>query len=134
MVGRDLVQEVMPKQTCGWTRGQRTGRAITSRLRIVAQAHRRSHDGPHVVAIDYGMKWNIPRHLRHMGCRVTVVPGTATAEEMLALNPDGVFLSNGPGDPEPLDYAIEHNSRAPRQEADLRHLPRPSVAGPGLRR
>ena len=61
----------------------------------------------HVVAIDYGMKWNIARHLADMGCRVTVVPGTATADEVLALKPDGVFLSNGPGDPEPLDYAID---------------------------
>jgi carbamoyl-phosphate synthase small subunit len=59
------------------------------------------------VAIDYGMKWNIARYLRDVGCRVTVVPGTATAEQILALNPDGVFLSNGPGDPEPLTYAIE---------------------------
>ena len=62
---------------------------------------------PHVVAIDYGMKWNIPRHLADMGCRVTVMPGTATAEDVLAQSPDGVFLSNGPGDPEPLTYAIE---------------------------
>ena len=61
---------------------------------------------PHVVAIDYGMKHNIPRHLASMGCRVTVLPGTATAEEVRAQNPDGVFLSNGPGDPRPLDYAV----------------------------
>ena len=53
------------------------------------------------------MKWNIARHLADMGCRVTVLPGTATADEVLALKPDGVFLSNGPGDPEPLDYAID---------------------------
>jgi carbamoyl-phosphate synthase small subunit len=59
------------------------------------------------VAIDYGMKWNILRHLRSLGCRVTVVPGTSTAEEILAINPDGVFLSNGPGDPRPLDYAVQ---------------------------
>jgi carbamoyl-phosphate synthase small subunit len=52
------------------------------------------------------MKWNIPRHLRELGCRVTVVPGTATAAEVLSHQPDGVFLSNGPGDPRPLDYAI----------------------------
>ena len=61
----------------------------------------------HVVAVDYGMKWNIPRHLRDAGFRVTVVPGTATAADILALNPDGVFLSNGPGDPRPLVYAVE---------------------------
>ncbi len=60
----------------------------------------------HVVALDYGMKWNIPRHLIDQGCRVTILPGTATADDVLAQNPDGVFLSNGPGDPEPLEYAI----------------------------
>ena len=51
------------------------------------------------------MKWNIARHLFDMGCRVTILPGTATADEVLACQPDGVFLSNGPGDPEPLAYA-----------------------------
>ncbi len=51
------------------------------------------------------MKWNIARHLFDMGCRVTILPGTATAAEVLACEPDGVFLSNGPGDPEPLTYA-----------------------------
>lgn len=60
----------------------------------------------HVVALDYGMKWNIARHLAEMGCKVTVLPGTATADEILSYHPSGVFLSNGPGDPEPLDYAI----------------------------
>jgi carbamoyl-phosphate synthase small subunit len=52
------------------------------------------------------MKWNIPRHLFDQGCRVTVLPGTVTADEVLAHNPNGIFLSNGPGDPEPLQYAI----------------------------
>ena len=52
------------------------------------------------------MKWNIPRHLRNIGCQVTVVPGTMSADDILALNPDGIFLTNGPGDPEPLEYAI----------------------------
>jgi carbamoyl-phosphate synthase small subunit len=60
----------------------------------------------HVVALDYGMKWNIARHLAEMGCRVTVLPGTSSAEDILAQKPSGVFLSNGPGDPEPLEYAI----------------------------
>ena len=60
---------------------------------------------PHVVALDFGMKWNIPRYLYDMGCRVTILPGTATADDVLAQQPDGVFLSNGPGDPEPLVYA-----------------------------
>ncbi|MDR5170865.1 glutamine-hydrolyzing carbamoyl-phosphate synthase small subunit [Methylobacillus sp. Pita2] len=60
-----------------------------------------------VVAFDYGVKHNILRMLVERGCKVTVLPAQATAEEALALNPDGIFLSNGPGDPEPCDYAIK---------------------------
>ena len=60
----------------------------------------------HVVAFDYGIKRNILRMLAERGCKVTVLPAQATAAEALALNPDGIFLSNGPGDPEPCDYAI----------------------------
>ncbi len=60
----------------------------------------------HVVAYDYGIKRNILRELAQRGCRLTVVPAQTPAREVLALNPDGVFLSNGPGDPEPCDYAI----------------------------
>ena len=100
LVGRDLIREVMPAQAYPWN----------EKLPDIA------HFGPlaqvqggkpaHVVAIDYGMKWNIARHLKSTGCQVTIVPGTITAEEVLAYNPQGVFLSNGPGDPRPLDYAI----------------------------
>jgi carbamoyl-phosphate synthase small subunit len=68
----------------------------------------------HVVAYDYGVKRNILRLLVERGCQVTVLPAQASAEEALALRPDGVFLSNGPGDPEPCDYAI----RAIRQILD----------------
>jgi carbamoyl-phosphate synthase small subunit len=60
----------------------------------------------HVVAYDYGVKRNILRMLVDRGCRLTVVPAQTSADEVLALQPDGVFLSNGPGDPEPCDYAI----------------------------
>lgn len=60
----------------------------------------------HVVAYDFGVKKNILRMLSSRGCRVTVVPAQTSAAEVLAMNPDGVFLSNGPGDPEPCDYAI----------------------------
>ena len=60
----------------------------------------------HVVAYDFGVKRNILRHLVERGCRVSVVPAQTPANEVLALNPDGIFLSNGPGDPEPCDYAI----------------------------
>jgi carbamoyl-phosphate synthase small subunit len=62
----------------------------------------------HVVAYDYGIKQNILRMLTREGCRVTVVPAQTTAQDVLALNPDGVFLSNGPGDPEPVTYAHEN--------------------------
>jgi carbamoyl-phosphate synthase small subunit len=61
----------------------------------------------HVVAFDYGVKRNILRMLAQRGCRVTVLPAQTSSKEALALNPDGVFLANGPGDPEPCDYAIE---------------------------
>ncbi len=61
----------------------------------------------HVVAFDYGVKHNILRMLAERGCRLTVLPATATSADALALKPDGVFLSNGPGDPEPCDYAIQ---------------------------
>jgi len=67
------------------------------------------HDGEpfHVVVIDFGVKNNILERLQSYGTRLTVVPGTATAEQILALNPDGIFLSNGPGDPDAVKYAIE---------------------------
>jgi len=60
-----------------------------------------------VVALDYGMKWNIARHLASVGCEVTVLPGRASAADVLAHQPDGVFLSNGPGDPEVLGCCVE---------------------------
>lgn len=103
LVGRDLVQEVMPAEKMKWEHGLHEIARDKITPIVDAQEGQKRY---HVVAIDYGMKWNIPRHLRQMGCEVTIVPGTVTAEEVLALNPDGVFLSNGPGDPRPLDYAI----------------------------
>jgi carbamoyl-phosphate synthase small subunit len=106
LVGRDLVREVMPSQPRNWDERLH----VLARLGEMPASNREARAGDcnaHVVAIDYGMKWNIARHLAEMGCRVTVVPGTATADEVLDLKPDGVFLSNGPGDPEPLTYAIE---------------------------
>ncbi len=101
LVGQDLVQEVMPKASFDWTEG--LSELGSSGTIVTARSGRERH----VVAIDYGMKWNILRHLKSLGCRVTVVPGTSTAEQILALKPDGVFLSNGPGDPRPLNYAID---------------------------
>ena len=78
------------------------------------------------------MKWNIPRHLVDQGCRVTVLPGTSSAADVLALNPNGVFLSNGPGDPEPLDYAIGTIRDLLGQQPIFRHLPGAPTALPRL--
>jgi len=99
IVGRDLVKEVVPGKAFDWTDG--CAHPLTRDI-VPARAERHR-----VVALDYGMKWNIPRYLVQVGCRVTIVPGTATADDVIAHNPDGVFLSNGPGDPEVLGYAIE---------------------------
>ncbi len=103
LVGRDLVREVLPDQPHDWQQPLSEWTHLSSRE---PRAEGREPSAPHVVALDFGMKWNIPRHLFDMGCRVTILPGTASAEDVLAVEPDGVFLSNGPGDPEPLDYAI----------------------------
>jgi carbamoyl-phosphate synthase small subunit len=98
MAGLDLVPEVTAGQRYGWTEtGWRPG-----------QGYGRQEDATfHVVAIDYGMKRNILRRLAEEGCRITVLPADASAEDVLALSPDGVFLSNGPGDPAATgEYAV----------------------------
>jgi carbamoyl-phosphate synthase small subunit len=95
--GMDLAKEVTAKESYAWTEGSwRLGQGYTDPL----------PERFHVVAYDFGVKRNILRLLADRGCRLTVVPATASAEDVLALEPDGVFLSNGPGDPEPCDYAI----------------------------
>ena len=104
LVGRDLVKEVLPKQPVNWD--THLSKWWDTRTNAPEQVDP-GPDAPHVVALDFGMKWNIARHLFGQGCRVTVLPGTATAAEVMELEPDGIFLSNGPGDPEPLDYAIK---------------------------
>jgi carbamoyl-phosphate synthase small subunit len=102
IVGRDLVREVVPPEPFTWTEG------FTNPFVTYLPSRPASH---HVVALDFGMKHNILRCLVQVGCRVTVLPGTASADDVLAHKPDGIFLSNGPGDPEPLGYAIETVSR-----------------------
>ena len=104
LVGRDLVREVIPDQAVVWNQPLSPWASLHPGK---APAAVPPADAPHVVALDYGMKWNIARHLFDMGCRVTILPGTATADDVLQHKPDGVFLSNGPGDPEPLYYAQE---------------------------
>jgi carbamoyl-phosphate synthase small subunit len=98
MEGRDLVREVTCSETYTWDEGtwRAPGKNPAAKPR-----------DKHVVAYDFGIKRNILRELVEAGCRVTVLPATAPAEQALALRPDGVFLSNGPGDPAAVTYAIE---------------------------
>ena len=98
MKGLDLAKEVTTAKSYEWTEtewtlGQGYGQLESPKF--------------HVVAYDYGVKSNILRMLAERGCKLTVVPAQTPAKDVLALNPDGVFLSNGPGDPAPCDYAIE---------------------------
>lgn len=98
--GMDLAREASTKQPLQWHQGEWT----------LAKGYdeKTAEESPyHVVAYDFGTKYNILRMLTERGCRLTIVPADTSAEEVLAMNPDGVFLSNGPGDPEPCDYAID---------------------------
>ena len=97
MAGLDLAQVVSTKQPYAWTE---------TAWRLGAGYGTQSAPQRHVVAYDYGVKRNILRLLAERGCRLTVVPARTPAAEVLALEPDGLFLSSGPGDPEPCDYAI----------------------------
>ncbi|WP_447921285.1 glutamine-hydrolyzing carbamoyl-phosphate synthase small subunit [Achromobacter aegrifaciens] len=98
MAGQDLAKVVSVKDRAEWTEGTwQLGEGFS----------KPDQSKFHVVAYDFGIKTNILRLLADRGCRLTVVPAQTSAEEVFKLNPDGVFLSNGPGDPEPCDYAIE---------------------------
>jgi len=98
MAGQDLAKVVSIKSNTTWTEGTwQLGEGYTQP----------DQSKFHVVAYDFGIKSNILRLLADRGCRLTLVPAQTSAEEVLKLNPDGVFLSNGPGDPEPCDYAID---------------------------
>lgn len=97
MTGQDLAQVVSVDQAYAWTETEW----------LLGRGYGQVVDAPfHVVAYDFGVKRNILRMLASRGCRVTVVPARTPAAEALALKPDGIFLSNGPGDPQPCDYAI----------------------------
>ena len=96
--GMDLAKVVSTKEVKTWTEG----------TWVLGEGYVTPAEAKyHVVAYDYGVKNNILRMLADRGCKVTLVPAQTPAADVLALNPDGVFLSNGPGDPEPCDYAIE---------------------------
>lgn len=99
MVGLDLVKNVSCEKPYPWKKG----------LWTLEEGYKEKDKGKYViVAYDYGIKYNILRNLVSSGFSVTVVPANFPAEDVLKLNPDGIFLSNGPGDPEPVTYAIEN--------------------------
>ncbi|MCA9516855.1 MAG: glutamine-hydrolyzing carbamoyl-phosphate synthase small subunit [Myxococcales bacterium] len=102
LAGADLAKVVSIVQRTTWRDG-----SVRWLGEVHAATHTRPEPGRHVVAYDFGVKRNILRMLVDRGCRVTVVPAETPASEVMALAPDGVFLSNGPGDPEPVTYAQE---------------------------
>nr|WP_298250639.1 glutamine-hydrolyzing carbamoyl-phosphate synthase small subunit [uncultured Halomonas sp.] len=100
LAGMDLAKVVSCQAPYEWSEGEWTlGQGYSDALQGEQHPF-------HVVAYDFGVKYNILRKLASLGCRLTVVPAQTPAAEVLAMNPDGIFLSNGPGDPEPCDYAI----------------------------
>jgi carbamoyl-phosphate synthase small subunit len=100
MTGQNLISKVSTQNRYEWTRGLEAV-SVWHKLESLEEAHF------HVVAYDFGIKRNILRHLVQIGSHVTVVPASTTGEDVLSLKPDGVFLSNGPGDPEPLTHQSE---------------------------
>ena len=103
MTGTDLASEVSTRSIYKWSSEEPRNQTGDSLLGKAIGGEQK-----HVVAYDFGIKENILRMLARENCRVTVVPAKTTAAEVMALEPDGVFFSNGPGDPEPLDYAVEN--------------------------
>ncbi len=99
LVGRDLVAGVSCAAPYDWDE---------SRWRLSGGYGTASRFDRFVVAYDYGIKWNILRSLASAGCRVRVLPASTSAEDVLAMNPDGIFLSNGPGDPDAVTYAVDN--------------------------
>jgi carbamoyl-phosphate synthase small subunit len=120
LIGRDLAREVMPEGPVAWQPGLHR---LEGTPDTPSGGHTAAAQRPHVVALDFGMKWNIPRHLVDTGCRVTVVPGSTAAEAILAHEPDGIFLSNGPGDPRPLVKATATIRSLIDSAAEARGIP-----------
>ena len=128
LVGRDLTREVMPRESHVWEDGlyRLDSSEAAAASTITANSAVNGFAGgqrPRVVALDFGMKWNILRHLVNIGCKVTVMPGSAPAEAILDAEPDGIFISNGPGDPRPLAEATAMLRSLIRDGADARGIP-----------
>jgi carbamoyl-phosphate synthase small subunit len=129
LIGRDLTREVMPRESSTWEIGLDrtfmlppldpvTRNAVAFPVETTPIELR-----PHVVALDFGMKRNILRHLVEIGCRVTVMAGSAPAKAILDMRPDGIFISNGPGDPDALHEATEMLQTLISSAAESRGVP-----------
>ncbi|RUL86200.1 glutamine-hydrolyzing carbamoyl-phosphate synthase small subunit [Tautonia sociabilis] len=122
LVGRDLTTDVMPDTVSRWESGFEGPSAdLIRRSQIEGEAA--PGDRCHVVALDFGMKRNIPRYLVEAGCRVTIVPGSTAPERILELEPAGIFVSNGPGDPSALGKAVEDLRTLVKLAAERRNIP-----------
>ncbi len=144
MAGQELASRVTSSKSYEWSRGSID---LAAPIAVAASAARstaggsdlshatRAHSSEakqrerrhRVVAYDFGIKQNILRLLVDHGCDVTVVPAKTSAEDVLALKPDGVFLSNGPGDPEPVTYAVANIRKLLGRTPIFRNLPGPSA-------
>jgi carbamoyl-phosphate synthase small subunit len=111
MLGRDLARETMGSVSPDWAEGPHLLQALGARPQGLDIGEVVRGGRPKIVALDFGTKRSILRRLVEAGADLRVLPGTASADEVLALSPDGVFLSNGPGDPEPCSYGIETASK-----------------------
>ena len=107
LVGWDLVQRVTCPNPYAWRNSHQLRDSLVGQDPSLTENREPRTDTYKVIALDFGIKYNILRQLTEHGCEVQVVPAKTTAEEILAAEPDGVFLSNGPGDPMPVGYAIE---------------------------
>ncbi|MEK6304653.1 MAG: glutamine-hydrolyzing carbamoyl-phosphate synthase small subunit [Acidobacteriota bacterium] len=108
MVGLDLASRVTCREAYEWTDDQSSAYGSPSLLHSASAADKRAEARLHVVAYDFGLKHNSLRSMAALGCRVTVVPAHTSAEDVSELKPDGVWLSNGPGDPEPLTGVVSN--------------------------
>jgi carbamoyl-phosphate synthase small subunit len=129
LIGRDLTADVMSNSPVCWELGLDHTFLSSERAAPFAPGGLSACDvpagsrPPHVVALDFGIKRNILRHLVEVGCKVTVMPGSTSAETILEAQPDGIFISNGPGDPRPLARATETVKTLIRTAAEDRGIP-----------
>lgn len=123
----DVDDEYVKEKIAGFSTKEAVKTVTTNKSYVVEGT------GKHIAVMDFGIKTNIIRNFKKRGCKLTIFPATATAEEVLNINPDLIFLSNGPGDPEDLDFAIENIKKISWKETNNRYLLRASIIGISVR-